>query len=54
MTQFLPGGQEQIVSLTRRMDVRSGLEATSLEEGELVVSLDVKSVYIKVPVEEEN
>ena len=36
---------------TNSKDVRTALEATKLDEDELVVSLDVKSLYTNVPVE---
>ena len=37
---------------TNSKDARAALEATKLDEDELVVSLDVKSLYTNVPVEE--
>ena len=38
---------------TNSKDARAALEAIKLDEDELVVSLDVKSLYTNVPVEEE-
>ena len=37
---------------TNSKDARAALEATKFDEDELVVSLDVKSLYTNVPVEE--
>ena len=43
----LPGANIE----TKSKDARAALEATKLDEDELVVSLDVKSLYTNVPVE---
>ena len=44
----LPGANIE----TNSKDARAALETTKLDEDELVVSLDVKSLYTNVPVEE--
>ena len=45
----LPGANNE----TNSKNARTALEATKFDEDELVVSLDVKSLYTNVPVEEE-
>ena len=47
-SEKLPGANIE----TNSKGARSALEATKLDEDELVVSLDVKSLYTNVPVEE--